>query len=281
MPPPPLPASLVFLHATGFPSKCYLPFLSALSTALSNAPVFYPDPFLGNSPPFRPDGTWDPLVQQALQIVDTASSSPSSNGRVTLVGHSMGGMVALAAAALRPSVVETVVVLDPPYFSWRRRLAFRVLREFHLLDRLSPVSVAAAKRRDAFPSRSDAAVQWSKRSLFKSFDPECFNLYVEHGLVDLPDNKGVTLAIPKDLEKAVFDSVQTRDPTAAEAAVKGFYVFSAQRGTTSEADLQENRRYFPGLTFVEEPGSHLFPLEKPLRTAERVASLINSSKGKR
>jgi hypothetical protein len=143
-----------------------------------------------------------------------------------------------------------------------------------LIDRVSPVSRAAAKRRDTFTTREEASRQWGSRPLFQALDRRCFDLYVEHGLRHDPPSNRYTLTIPKRVEQAIFSSVQTRDPTPQECQLKGVYLYSAAHTTTTEACIRDNMSFFKNFKFVKVDGGHLFPLESPEKSAELVADLI-------
>ncbi len=66
----------------------------------------------GGSP--RPDGEAEYTRDRALDDVDDvlAEAEASTGGRAVLVGHSLGGYLALAHAATRPGVARGIVVLN-------------------------------------------------------------------------------------------------------------------------------------------------------------------------
>jgi pimeloyl-ACP methyl ester carboxylesterase len=55
-------------------------------------------------------GSYEPAVW-AAEIADVIRAT-STSGRATIIAHSMGGLISLAAAAKHPDVVERVVLLD-------------------------------------------------------------------------------------------------------------------------------------------------------------------------
>jgi triacylglycerol lipase len=55
----------------------------------------------------------DLLVDQLLNTIEKAYSE--TGGSVHLIGHSLGGMLALSAASLRPDVVASVITLGSPF----------------------------------------------------------------------------------------------------------------------------------------------------------------------
>jgi pimeloyl-ACP methyl ester carboxylesterase len=74
-------------------------------------------------------------LSAAYRVVDYAGDLPHILAalparRVVLYGHSLGGMVALAAAALAPDRVAGLILEDPPFSTMGERLARLPLRRF-------------------------------------------------------------------------------------------------------------------------------------------------------
>lgn len=68
------------------------------------------------------------------------------------------------------------------------------------------LATGAAKRRDIWPNREEALKSLRSRPSFKIWDPRILELYVEHGMRELPTavypdkTDGVTLKCPKEQE---------------------------------------------------------------------------------
>jgi pimeloyl-ACP methyl ester carboxylesterase len=62
----------------------------------------------GESPPLPPDATTDTVARAVLACASEAGLA----GPLSLVGHSLGGRVALAAARIEPALVRDIVLLD-------------------------------------------------------------------------------------------------------------------------------------------------------------------------
>jgi pimeloyl-ACP methyl ester carboxylesterase len=97
-------------------------------------------------------------VQDISRLVRDLIDGHSTGEQVTLLGHSLGAMVALAAAAEVPDAVRAVVAEDPPFHTMGHRLAQSPLHEyFGQLEKLHrrPSSIAErAKELADLPVRS-------------------------------------------------------------------------------------------------------------------------------
>jgi pimeloyl-ACP methyl ester carboxylesterase len=67
----------------------------------------------GHYPAVAPPGQRDLSQDELLDLELRAISAIAAGGRATLVGHSTGGLVALAAAAMLPEAVARVVAIAP------------------------------------------------------------------------------------------------------------------------------------------------------------------------
>ena len=90
-------------------------------------------------------------VDDALEVVASVGSAPP----VVMLGHSFGGLVALAAAARQPSPpIAAIVVYEPP-FPWLRELP----GDYH-----APLGDDAAAEAEAFFSRIVGPASWDRLS---------------------------------------------------------------------------------------------------------------------
>src|SRR6476619_7097698 len=60
----------------------------------------------GTSPPMQPPYTLRALVEPTVHFIDTLGAP------LAIVGHSMGGRVAIEAAVARPELVRQVILID-------------------------------------------------------------------------------------------------------------------------------------------------------------------------
>lgn len=113
----PAPARALLVHGNDLCAPFYRPLAEqlaarGLSTTLTTLPGFHREPPL-------PAPSWQAMVDLVIEALPPAPA--------LLIGHSMGGLIALLAAARRPAALERLVLLEPAIFSsrWVARTAAR------------------------------------------------------------------------------------------------------------------------------------------------------------
>ncbi|WP_338761498.1 alpha/beta hydrolase [Massilia sp. METH4] len=192
--------------------------------------------------------------------------------RVILVGHSLGGMLSLMAAARRPELVRCVVLLDSPVLAGWRAVAWRLIKRFNAEDRYSP-SRLSVRRRMVWPSQADAMRHFASKELFAAWAPGVLQDYLDAGLVPHPD--GVQLRFSREVETAVYRTL----PHHISRLVAG--QFPVPVGYLAGRISMENRqagltatKALVGRNFRLMPGGHLFPMEFPLLTAQAIRDMV-------
>ncbi len=255
---------LHFAHANGLPSACYRKMLEPLGERFTVRAV----PALGTDPRYPVDRNWSSMATQVAESIRERCEGP-----VVGVGHSFGGVATFIAAHRHPELFRAVVMLDPPVINGPLALVFGALRALRLGgDRFTPAR-KSQHRREVFASRDEARERLGSKGLFRGFDPECFEDYLRHGFVDVPD--GVRLAIPVATEVAIFREVCLNwFPYRRPLRVPGALVAGERSDVTGKGfDERLARRH--GLVRIVVPGGHMFPLERPLETARELVAVID------
>jgi pimeloyl-ACP methyl ester carboxylesterase len=127
---------------------------------------------------------------------------------------------------------------------------------------------------DEFRSRAEAEEYFIQRPFFRSFHPECFQNYLDHGLIE---EKGqVRLRISSREEAAIYRAVHTRLPQAMEKS-DAVFIYGANTRMLNEMDIFWWKKRFPHIPIrAIENGGHMFPLEMPDQTAQVVLELLQS-----
>ena len=244
-----------FSHANGFPAKTY----SVLFEHLKDHTISAIDNLAENRVP--PAINWHDLTEDVLESVGKFKEP------VIGVGHSLGGLLTLLAAAKKPDRFQTIILLDPPLFSLNKRRLISLLRALHVEDLFGP-SGKSKKRRVNFASKKDAYTYFKAKKIFINFHPQALQDYVDHGLTAV--KKGLELKIPVEKEVAIFHNLLLSYPRSINK-VRATLFYAVNNPILWSSDLHWIKRKLPEIQVNPFPGTHFFPLENP----ESTANLIN------
>jgi hypothetical protein len=143
-----------------------------------------------------------------------------------------------------------------------------------LLPRVSPGKVSQG-RRWQWPSPADVLQHFAAKSVFARWDSAVLQDYVNAGVE--PDGEGgVRLAFQREIETRIYNTlphhlgaVLHKHPPRCPV----HFVGGTQSAEVRQVGLAATRAVTRGaLHWIE--GTHLFPMEKPQRTAETVLACI-------
>lgn len=202
---------------------------------------------------------WRHFANDLLGVAEVLVAE-HGRGRVGLgLGHSFGGTALLGAAASRPELFDRIVLVDPVLPPTNPTPQTGSPRD----ENLTRLVEGSRRRRSLWPDRAAARAHFASRSLFEKWLPEALDLYVEHGLRDLPDGQ-VELKCPGEIESRIFSESGGLDTADL-----------AQRATTPTLFLWAMRGNFPRILYeqlvermadariVDLDAGHLVPMEKP------------------
>ena len=261
---------IVFAHGNSFPGSTYNVLLNDLRQR--GFDVSAVDRF-GHEERYQVTNNWPNLVQQ---LADFATEQVERTGqKVYLVGHSLGGILSLMAAARHPHLACGVLLIDSPIISGWRANALDVVKRTQMVGSLSPGKISRA-RRNTWASTQEAFDHFRTKKAFARWDERVLRDYVEHGLVDSAGKR--ILAFDRAVETAIYNTLPhnlapmlKKHPLQCPAAFIGGLesVEMRQVGMTLTQRVTEGR-------IMMLDGSHLFPMEQPHTTAAAVeASLRN------
>lgn len=252
-----------FSHANGMPAKSYAHFFQQFGASYSFQYVEAMG--LGNSTFTH----WRAFSQELIQDIESHGQTP-----VIGMGHSLGALVTLWAAMERPELFSRVIMMDPPYLSKKIRRFIRWARLLGLGERIIPIARKANKRRDQFNSIEEARAYWSPKPFFKTFDPNCFEDYLSHSLVEKEDG-GYELRIPKKLETRVFGTSPYK--LDYQKGVVPVHWLVPEKSVIGQEGFEEHQKLYSDISFIRVKGSHMFPLEHPKETANLLTQLIETT----
>lgn len=228
--------TVLMLHGVGGSKECWQPQIEAC--AARYRAVAWDMPGYGDTPALAETG-FSALAAAALALVDDLGAD-----QVHLVGHSMGGMVALEFAATYPDRLASLVLsgtspaFGSPEGDWQKKF---------VADRLAPI--------DAGKTMADLAPS------------------LVAGLVgDDPDPDGVDLAVaamarvPNDTYRVMMRTLVTFDRRDALAGITApTLVLAGEKDTNAKpAMMATMAERIPGARFETLAGAgHLANLERP------------------
>lgn len=261
-----------FLHGNGFCARTLEPLSCEIRSQVSGVSdlLFTDLPGHGLSPrptSFQPD--WNHMADQ---VADSIASR--SRGPVVGVGHSMGGVITLLAAARFPELFSHIILLDPVLFSAEIILYQRVMRKTGLWSRTKLVN-SVRGRRNEWPSKQAMIDSLKTKSLYKDWDVRALSLFAEYG-TQRNDDGSVRLACAPDWEGSIFGSYPRGLWHAVRGSVVPVHIFVASQsyGFIS-GSVDRACRANGNIRRHDIDGSHCFPMEAPETAARRISVIID------
>ncbi len=259
--------ALHFAHANGFPPGTYRKLIDELTNhhhvfSMAARPL-WPD----SRPRVLRD--WSPLVEDLRAELDRRGVR-----RVVGVGHSLGAVISLLAAAADPGLFSAVVAIDPIIFTGVRSLFWGTAKKLGLGGRIRLVR-GALRRRVQWADRDEARATYSSKSVFSSWDPEVLDDYLDVGIVDLPEG-GVQLRYPREWEARIF-AAAPHDLWAQlrQVSVPTLFVQGEHSDTFLDAARARVEREVPGSrAVVIADSSHFVPMERPSELARVIEEFL-------
>lgn len=274
----------LFLHANGYPAAVYRRFLATLADHIEVLPIAILETPADTPAKLR----WRRLREQVLEALGGADAGTA------LVGHSMGGYLALMAAATRLPVRHPVVLIDSPLPAFGKGAILSLAQRTGLVYRFGPAPVAA-RRRHTWPDLDEARHFFAGKSFVQRWAPGVLDDFVAHALDTRTGltgaghgggncgggdrgSAGVTLRIPREEERDIYAHLPHRDAVRAllrlrAAGVPVGFVAGSHSIEMKMAGWRANRRLF-GKRLVTLEAGHLVPLEAPEACAEAVLGLL-------
>ncbi len=265
------PLHITFLHANGYPTGVYRQFLAALTAhATVDAPAI-----LETAPESAANQRWPLMLDHAVASLKTSAQDPRQ--RRVLVGHSMGGYLALQAAARHPEGISQVVLIESPIPTGWQSAVLSFAQMTGLAYKSGPAPVAA-RRRDTWPTRSAAQEFFAGKAFVQRWAPGVLSDFIDHALVDI-DGGGVQLRIPRDTERDIYANIVHRKALAAmhklrKRNVRVSFIAGEHSDELRMAGMASNERLF-GQRFQRMPYGHLIPMEVPQACADAVIRALD------
>jgi pimeloyl-ACP methyl ester carboxylesterase len=262
---------LVFCHANGFPAGSYRQLFARWRAAGWH--VLAPERF-GHDPRYPVTSNWPQLRDELLDFVRIRTAGRPA----MLVGHSLGGYLALLAACRRPEIAAGVLLLDSPIVGGWRAHSIQVMKATGLIGRVSPGKVSRT-RRAHWPSAAAAQAHFAAKPAFARWASGVLADYIAAGTEPAPEG-GVRLAFRREVETRIydtlphhFDRVLHRHPPACPVR----FIGGTQSAELRQVGLAATRAVTRDrLRWLD--GGHLFPMEHPDETAAVLEELSSMAR---
>jgi pimeloyl-ACP methyl ester carboxylesterase len=248
---------MLFVHATGFHGRCWDQVIRHCPGRRSIAPDMR-----GHGRSSKPDPPyhWQAFGRDLAQLAEALDLRGATG-----IGHSMGGHIVVAAAALRPETFASMLLIDPSIFP------------VELYGQPGFDASFIARRRNVWTSPRQMIERFRGRTPFARWKPEVLQDYCNFGL--LPRGNEFVLACPPEIERSIYRHSTEEEanlhaviPSIRQPVVvlrggipwtRGVYNLDA-----SPADPALASHFPNGRDILLEGRSHYIPMETPELVAE-------------
>ncbi|HHT0593081.1 TPA: alpha/beta fold hydrolase [Legionella anisa] len=263
-----------FAHGNGFPALCYKQMLDQLEKEFDYC---YIDK-IGHDPLFPVGENWHNLVLEVIASVKKQADRP-----VVAVGHSLGGILSVLAAAEQPELFKAVIMLDSPLIGTFKSSMVRLAKALGIIDRVTPAFRTRSRR--IYWKDHDQLMSYLKtRELFKTFTDACLNDYITYGLEYKDD--GYHLRFDRHIEYQIYRTIPHIIPNyEGKLLIPISLIYGDKSTVVGKMDVRYMKKYF-NVTSHKIKGTHLFPMEHPEIVAKQIIKVVsglylNSTSGRK
>jgi pimeloyl-ACP methyl ester carboxylesterase len=260
---------LVFAHANGYPAGGYRQFLGCLARKYDVTGLHHRPMWSTESAPEMLD--WNCFAADLEETLEATQTEP-----VWMMGHSMGAVVSVQAAARRPELFRGLILIDPVFMTpqtieARRRMPREAIEEMPLVHK-------TLNRPNRFDSQQEAFEFHRGKRVFAGFSDAVLWDYIRAG-TRRTEQGDFELAYCREWEAAAYRSApQVWDELAAvKLPVLGLRGEDSNTLSEDAFALWAQTQPFADLRSCR--GGHLLPLEYPEATADTVLDFLDGLSG--
>jgi pimeloyl-ACP methyl ester carboxylesterase len=253
---------VIMLHATGFLPWLWHPIARELAGDYRVIAPYFCDH--RETDPIKGGLSWMKLAEDLCQVCERLNiTSP------VLVGHSMGATVMAIAEATHGPRAAGMILIEPIFLPQDfYKMQIRV--EDH------PLASKSIRRRNFWEDSADAKAYLRGRGMFRHWDEEFLDLYIQYGMVE-GDTGGLALTCSPEKEASLFMGGMGYDPWPMLPKIGcPTLVLEGQNSENQQfIDLKTGAATLPRGTYrlIADAG-HLIPMEKPKETLRIITDFL-------
>jgi pimeloyl-ACP methyl ester carboxylesterase len=257
---------LHFAHGNGFPAGTYDAMLQKLSNERHVFALEHRAIWEGVGAPST-RFSWGHAADDLIAAIEQVAPSG-----VIGVGHSLGGVMTLLAAAKRPDLFHQIILIEPVMFPTRAFVQMGWMPMW-LRGQLFSVAKRTARRRATWSSQDEFVDYHIDKPAFRGISREVMMNYAQHGLH--PRNGALQHSFPTSWEAHIFRSPAYVWRAVAKLSVP-CTIFRAEQSQwipdVSWQKWQKMRPDYP-VTILPKLG-HMAPLQNPDAMATAVLNAL-------
>ncbi|HEY1631769.1 MAG TPA: alpha/beta hydrolase [Rhizomicrobium sp.] len=251
---------LHFAHATGFNAETYQSLLAPLSERFH----IHASDARGHGltvmgvAPGQPKG-WTIYRDDLLRFLDDIGGKP-----LILAGHSMGAVVSLMTAVVRPDLVRGLVLIEPVFVPAAAMRLANLLHHLHLRRQEPSLADRAERRRDTFASIDAAFDAYRGRGAFRTWPEETIRDYLDGGMILDTKTGFAHLTCTPAWEADTFRGAPLGAAKLARLVRCPVTLIHGAQGTAPASEVKRFLDFHPKTRVVKVEGAtHFLPMEFP------------------
>jgi lipase len=255
---------IMLLHATGFSPWLWHPIARALAPRWRVIAPYFCDH--RETDPEKGGLSWLTIAEDLARFCTLLELD-----RPALVGHSMGATIITLAHAKFGLTARGLILIEPIFFP-KDLYKIRITLEQH------PLASKSIKRRDHWSNRKEAQAYLLSKSLFKNWDAEMLELYIDHGMQETEDG-GLQLTCSPRREASLFMGSAKYDPwpLLPQVTCPTLILEGEESPNRGFIDLQMATAAIPKSTYrMISHAGHLIPMENPKLTLNIIEEFFGS-----
>lgn len=256
--------TLAMLHATGFCKETWEPLIDELRIhGVDNEVMAWDQRAHGDSGPIGAMADWWDLGHDAVAVID------SLDAPIVGIGHSSGGAALVMAELLRPSSLDSLILVEPVIFP-----------PPYGRDEDSPLAVGASRRRASFSSQAEARNNYIGKGAFAHWEERAVDAFVAGCFA--ADGDGITLKCRPEDEADFYRAGSAHGvwDRLGEVNVPTLIV-SGERdsGLFDGLAAKQAAEFVDAKVAIVADAGHFVPMEQPAALAALVAGHLESRLG--